>query len=365
MSFLKNLSLVVLSILLTMIIIDLTAFFILDLKPIGYGYSHFFQFSPLTGHMHKPGAHGDWYRYYDGSKYEVTINRFGFSDSPRELNKTRPRIALIGDSTTEFWEAEEQDRGQYVLEKLLDNKFEVLNFGVRGFGTDQSLILLQELGQQFHPDIVVYTFCINDIYDNAQKINKPYYTLNPDHADELELKNFPLEKLTPIPIKFSEYLKYSYTYRKLYHFYKVKFAPPLPLDEQFEIRPYKKYYNTEDQYRLKLTLKLIEKLQKTVEQKKMKFILVEGLFIYAVDPDAKAEMIGRYGDIFDFGQVTEILKDYAHHHKIPFLSLNEVIIKDGLKAKDFTHSEDYIHLNKAGIKLYTQNLAALIKNTDK
>ena len=83
MSFIKNFFLILLSVFITLLAIDLSAFFILDLKPIGYGYSHFFQFSPLTGHIHKPGAHGLWYRYYDGTKYEVSINRFGFSDSPR------------------------------------------------------------------------------------------------------------------------------------------------------------------------------------------------------------------------------------------------------------------------------------------
>ena len=138
-----NTLLVIFSCLLTIILVDVTAFFILDIKVPGYDPERFIQKSPILGWMTRPNVKGYWHRYEDGTKFHVETNSYGFSDSERDLQKTRPRIALIGDSTTQNWEAEKTDRGQFVIEKLLDNSFEVLNFGVRGFGTDQTFILFE------------------------------------------------------------------------------------------------------------------------------------------------------------------------------------------------------------------------------
>ena len=134
---------------ITILCIEFFVYWVLDIKHPAYKSERFFHPSLLTGKSHKPNAKGYWYRYNDGTKYRVSINSFGFADSERKLKKTRPRIALVGNSTTEFWETEEQFRGQYVIEDLLDQQFEVLNFGVRGFGTDQSYILFKEVGGPF------------------------------------------------------------------------------------------------------------------------------------------------------------------------------------------------------------------------
>jgi len=195
--FVQNSLLVVSSLLLTIISIDFVAFFIWDIKPPGYKRDRFFEFSPLFGWTHQPNSEGYWYRYRDGTKYYVSINRHGFADSERDVAKKRPRIALIGDSTTEFWEADIKDRGQYVIEELLNREFEVLNFGVRGYGTDQTYLLFRNKGVHFSPDIVVYTFCINDIWDNANPSSKPYFDLDPSQPGGIVLKGYSIsnEKL--------------------------------------------------------------------------------------------------------------------------------------------------------------------------
>jgi hypothetical protein len=49
----------------------------------------------------------------------------------------------------------------------------VINAGTRGWGTDQSLLFLQDEGVRYQPDLVVYLWCVNDLYDNAT-IHRPY-----------------------------------------------------------------------------------------------------------------------------------------------------------------------------------------------
>jgi hypothetical protein len=123
--FVQTLFLFVSPLFLTILLIDFVAFFILDIKPPAYRRDRFFEFSPLLGWTHRPNSEGYWYRYGDATKSYISINSHGFADSERDITKGRPRIALIGDSTTEFWEADTKDRGQYVIEELLNRKFEV------------------------------------------------------------------------------------------------------------------------------------------------------------------------------------------------------------------------------------------------
>ena len=51
-------------------------------------------------------------------------------------------------------------------------KYEVVNAGVRGYGTDQSLLFFQNEGYKYHPDIVIYVFVNNDPMENVT-IHKP------------------------------------------------------------------------------------------------------------------------------------------------------------------------------------------------
>jgi hypothetical protein len=153
----SNLILMTVAVITTILAVDLTAFYLLGMRRVGHGPERFFQYSSLLGWQHKPNAEGIWYAYKDGTKTFVRVNSFGYPDSQREVLKERPRIALIGDSTTEFWEVEEERRGQFVLEGRLNGEVEVLNFGLRGAGTDQIYLRLGQQVQYFSPDIVIAT----------------------------------------------------------------------------------------------------------------------------------------------------------------------------------------------------------------
>ena len=352
------------------IIVDFFCFFVLDIKAPGYNSSRFFQFNSMLGHFHKPNSKGYWYRYDNGIKFYVTINNFGFSDLPRKVEKERPRIAFIGDSITEFWETNEQDRGQYVMEKLLGKKFEVLNFGVRGYGTDQSYLLLKNVGIYFSPDIIVYLFCINDINDNAIShhsgpagFHKPYFVLDQQLPSGLRLKGYPI----PENKKSYSFLKesilwindHSFFYRRVWDSLAKKILGRriiYSVNDNFELRPYKVQYDKDDDNRMEVTTKIVGLLNTFAKTHGKKFIIVEGIYSPVLDNKYKEKLIAQYGDIFDFDKVTKILKDYCQKNNIEFLSLPEQIRAKGIGVTDLLPREDTMHLNKQGILFYIKEL---------
>jgi lysophospholipase L1-like esterase len=355
-------TLVIASVVIAVLLIDLLAFFVFDWKAKGYAPGRFFVFSPVLGHFHRPSAKGRWYRYGDGTSFLVETNRFGFADSERAVEKKRPRIALLGDSTTEFWEVEEPDRGQYRLEALLGGRFEVLNFGVRAYGTDQTYLLFKYVGRFFSPDIAVYLFCINDLADNASHVQKPYFEIDASEPDGLALKGY------PIAVHETKHWldDHSLTYRlsraalsRLWGRMFPKSQPPLDSNET--LRPYKRIYDPEDAERMEVTLRLISRLNALCRANGVRLLVVEGIFQPAQNEALRSDVIRRYGDVFDFDKVTRILEQRLTEEEIPFSSLARAAKASGLRPSELTNRGDPVHLNKDGIALYAQTVAEKLR----
>jgi len=363
------------SVFFSILAIELFVTFVLDIRA-PEDPKYFYKIDPVTGWAKKPHSEGMVRLYSDGTKSYVRNNGHGFTDREREIKKSKPRIALIGDSTTEFWEAEEKDRGQFLMEQKLGARWEVLNFGVRGFSTDQAYLLLLHKGMKFAPDIVIYTFCINDIYGNTETI-KPYFKFQSEKKLDLVLNNFPYpfktlslddKKVTTSGFtRINQTLtKYSFIYRKASRLLRShpmgQYFMPLPLEDQTELRPYKKNYNSEDKDRTKLLLALIRKMKMFLKVKGVRFLLVEGVYGNVIDPDRKAWSVEHYGDLFDFDKVTRILKEFSRKEGIAFLSIQDEVKRRGIPITEIMHPEDYVHLNTSGIKLYSDWVLEKLKS---
>lgn len=83
----------------------------------------------------------------------------------REIPYSKPagkrRLVAIGDSYTFGMDGEDQEIWPVLLEESLD-QWEVVNLGVFAYGIDQQLIMLQEEGLKYSPDIVVVGFYEDD-----------------------------------------------------------------------------------------------------------------------------------------------------------------------------------------------------------
>jgi lysophospholipase L1-like esterase len=363
--FLANCILVVSSSVFAILVVDLVAYNAFDSRKLGTDAKQFFQFSRLLGWEHRPNAEGTWYAYKDGTRTHVKINSYGFADSDRSTEKTRPRIALIGDSTTEFWEVAEKSRGQFVLEEMLDGDFEVLNFGLRGAGTDQGYIRLVNQVIDFTPDIVVYLFCINDIANNGESGDKPHFVIDPDAPNGLRVQGYPLRSE---PIEKDSWLRIllekSFTLRHLKYLVagiKTHLRTQVPLDEHFELRPYKRTYDVEDERRISLLKNLISAMHRFTRERDIEFLLVEGVYKPALDTPLRQQVLDAYGDQFDFEKVSKLLNDYSEEAGIEFLSLQNLVRSGGTDIDQILHVEDTMHLNRKGVELYASVIAERIR----
>ncbi|MBI1309698.1 hypothetical protein GC176_00200 [bacterium] len=119
----------------------------------------------------------------------VRINRFGFRDEnwPVEADDDTVRVAVLGDSFVAAHEVDEAERFTELLEKELDAatksaEVDVMNFGVRGYGTAQELMTYRHVVRDFAPDVVLLAvFTGNDIVNNCRALQRaakrPYFNI--------------------------------------------------------------------------------------------------------------------------------------------------------------------------------------------
>ncbi|MEN8133700.1 MAG: hypothetical protein ABFS45_26805 [Pseudomonadota bacterium] len=139
-------------------------------------------------------------RHVKPNVYEVGIrtNRFGLRGIyPTSLMKpvNTVRLGVFGDSQTFAETVNDDETYISILNRELHNE-EVLNFGVRGYGTDQMLLYFKQDAAQYDLDIVMLATAFFHIKRNATGNYfhpKPYYTLLGN--DELQLNGTPVPTL--------------------------------------------------------------------------------------------------------------------------------------------------------------------------
>lgn len=345
------------SVALTVLAIDLTTFYLLGMRRLGYGPDRFFQYSSLLGWEHRPYAEGTWYAYKDGTTTHVSINAYGFPDVDRTVAKSRRRIAIIGDSTTEFWEVERAERAQHVMETLLKNQVEVLNFGLRGAGTDQEFIRYTHEVIHFSPDIIVLFFCVNDLDNNVTSDSKPYFVLDSSAPRGISLKGLPVRRPPPVPKSWLRDLpEQSFMLRNLKYLVAgtgTHLRANIPLEDHFELRPFKRTYDAEDERRFELEKRLLAAFASFSHERGIHFLLVEGLYRPALDDAMKRLVVDAYGDQFDFDKISRVLSEHSVDMDYPFLSLPRLVRERGLDVRRLMHPEDTMHLNAEGVKVFS------------
>jgi lysophospholipase L1-like esterase len=134
-----------------------------------------FIFDPSRVWDLRPGFVGYDARTEDYGRETISINSQGRRDTPVSLNKPAGtyRIALLGDSVAFGLKVEAKDNFATQIEWNLNARssslhYEVLNFGVPGYGTWQEISMLKEKALAYDPDLVILAFGMNDLTDNRR-----------------------------------------------------------------------------------------------------------------------------------------------------------------------------------------------------
>lgn len=135
---------------------------------------------PIVGFRHEPNQRS-WHttRSREFSTW-FTTNSFGDPDIERTKEKPGEvcRVAVLGDSMVEAAQVWRRHRFTTLLEQELSglrscfgrtvSGVEVLNFGVRAWGTAQELLYYQTHVREFAPDLVLVAFFpVNDVRNNS------------------------------------------------------------------------------------------------------------------------------------------------------------------------------------------------------
>jgi len=146
--------------------------------PVEKESDKFWQPDPLLGWTNIPNKTG-FFRSEEVGEIPVAINSKGLRDVEYDYAKPEDvfRILVLGDSFAQALQVDVEDSFPELLEAQLNERsdsslrFEVINAGVTGYGTDQELLFFQQEGHKYEPDLVILTFCtINDVMDSSPKL---------------------------------------------------------------------------------------------------------------------------------------------------------------------------------------------------
>jgi lysophospholipase L1-like esterase len=143
------------------------AFRILGYQPLSEVYANpddFYVADPMVGWAYRPGFTGEFVGpqpYPITFRTKVSINSLGLrGPEPAPVPPGGLRVLALGDSWTSGLEVEEDQTYSAVAARLLSQRLgrpvQVINAGVRGYGTDQAWLLYRQRLKQLHPDVVVY-----------------------------------------------------------------------------------------------------------------------------------------------------------------------------------------------------------------
>src|SRR5438552_6464522 len=152
----------------------------------GFTYPVLYRPDPFCGSALRESAEG-WYR--GETQNYIWINRAGLRD--REHQEAKPagtfRIAVLGDSYAEAFQVPMERTFWWILQEELSRdsrfaslRFEVINFGVGGYGTAQELQILRHRVWAYSPDMILLAFLTgNDIRNNSRALERddriPYF----------------------------------------------------------------------------------------------------------------------------------------------------------------------------------------------
>lgn len=169
-------------------------------EPIYKAYSKpelFWRHDALLGWSLDPGSRGTYVGprpFPVEFRTPVRINSAGLRGAP--LTPVAPggkRVLVLGDSFVAGFEVAEGETYVSLLEQQLSSAapVQVINGGVRGYGTDQAYLYYRERGRLLDPDIVVLHETRNDPEDNTtlhrmrRPFGKPAFAAAPDGSLQL------------------------------------------------------------------------------------------------------------------------------------------------------------------------------------
>lgn len=160
----------------------------------------FLKYDPILGWANREGAEGIYRPAPEIPPTFVRINAQGYRGKEVPLKRVagKRRLVVLGDSNTFGYGIEEGERFTDIVAGSLSPSYEMINFGVFAFGTDQEALLLERDAIRYDPDTVLLTVSAGDLSEVMSSIHggssKPFFKLD---DDTLALYNTPVPPAVP------------------------------------------------------------------------------------------------------------------------------------------------------------------------
>ena len=296
--------------------------FFLNITKIIPKVPHFTRQSEVLGFEHVPEAQD----VYKSSEYsiKVLINNQGFrNDTDVQFNKQEDtkRIVLVGDS---FVEGLQVDLDKTVAKKLeaflnsnqIDIKYEVLNFGVSGYGLDQKFLYLKNNVLAFQPNLVILFFASNDL-DDIKNNNIMFL----DNNETLQFKQF--KKDDKYLVLTKDLVRKFYIPNAIFRIFKTNNkiengTKKIPIEHKL----YQGILDNQTSFYLDLTKRLILESKKITEESGSTFLLVLGVDKTQVVNSYSKSFIDQYNVTnFDSDFINQYLGNFVQENSIEYIDL--------------------------------------------
>lgn len=338
----------------------------------------FLQQDPVLGVWHIPNKQGVYFRQ-DVPETPVFINSQGLRD--HEYSYAKPahtyRIAIVGDSFSEAIQVPLEHTYHQILETRLNSegnrKYEVINFGVGGFGTTHEYLMFIHQALNYQPDMVLLQFMFgNDIYENSPALNGRAYLpfLVPDKNGALELvppAPVPLymrlgAQFHIVPFLYYRIIDGNSTLETLLRGIKRGSADTGIPHEYFT---YKRKWDSNWQDAWYITTHVLRQLLREIQEHEMQFLIVGFPEQIQVDPQIRNEVMTRYPamqekNLWDWEKPNKLLAAFCKAHEIPLLDLAPIFqesIRQGAEPLYYHYDG---HWNPRGHQLAADQLSQFL-----
>lgn len=289
-----------------------------------YSFERFVNYSPMiknvlnvTPNFYRPSSIVGYERIPNS---KLNINSYGLLGKEFDIYKKDNvfRILVLGDSL-----AEQNFFIEFLKEQLnslnIGKEFEIINAGVGGYNIWQYAQFLKYKGIKFSPDMVIVSFCLNDLSSDSNVFCKTKEGFMEFSLDEN--KHSPGRKIVP----FIFYLfKHSYLYRffitVVSNYPKVNFSVPEELNKKMN-----------DKVRLKEGLYYMGQIKNISQENKITLLCF--IWPYFM-PYQEYSLLQRdeYSDI----------KTLLNYLNINYIDLDSYF-PDKTRRSLRVHQEDFIH----------------------
>jgi hypothetical protein len=341
--------------------------------------------SIITGTRLTPKSSGVWNQ--EGFS-NVSVNSVGYNDDEHNLTKPQKtyRIAVIGDSYVESLQVVRAKTFWKTMEKMLNRNcatngynFEVLAFGVSGWGPSQEFFAATKIAKRYNPDLYIFHITTgNDIRNQSRALeldpNRPYFVRNDGTWQwDLSFRNLPYQKSavdTSILSKLEIY-KWSRVFLRLIksnYFIKSqekpsnqeKIAKVKNSEVGLDNNVYLPYSKLDEQWKFAWdsTLKVYEQMANIIGKKKIIFeIGSNGVQVYP-DYSVKLEFAKSLG-VQDLYEPNRFLHDFFKSRGLDYSDSVYVLnqVSNSMQGYHGEKPEWGGHWNSIGHKVIGESLA--------